>query len=50
VVDSAVTFLHPEWPFGFAPDVPQGTKTRLAFLGRAAADKTLVGSYHVAIT
>jgi glyoxylase-like metal-dependent hydrolase (beta-lactamase superfamily II) len=47
VVDSAVSFLHPEWPFGFDLDVPQGTKTRMAFLDRAAADKTLVGSYHL---
>jgi glyoxylase-like metal-dependent hydrolase (beta-lactamase superfamily II) len=47
VVDSAVSFLHPEWPFEFDLDVPQGTKTRMAFLDRAAADKTLVGSYHL---
>jgi glyoxylase-like metal-dependent hydrolase (beta-lactamase superfamily II) len=46
-VDSAVSFLHPEWPFEFDLDVPQGTKTRMAFLDRAAADKTLVGSYHL---
>ncbi len=47
VVNSAVSFLHPEWPFGFDLDVPQATKTRTAFLDRAAADKTLVGSYHL---
>jgi glyoxylase-like metal-dependent hydrolase (beta-lactamase superfamily II) len=47
VVDSEVSFLHPEWPFGFDIDVPMGTKTRMAFLDRAAADKTLVGSYHL---
>jgi glyoxylase-like metal-dependent hydrolase (beta-lactamase superfamily II) len=47
VVNSAVSFLHPEWPFGFDVDVPQATKTRMAFLDRAAADKTLVGSYHL---
>jgi glyoxylase-like metal-dependent hydrolase (beta-lactamase superfamily II) len=47
VVDSAVSFQHPEWPFEFDLDVPQGTKTRMAFLDRAAADKTLVGSYHL---
>jgi glyoxylase-like metal-dependent hydrolase (beta-lactamase superfamily II) len=47
VVNSAVSFLHPEWPFGFDIDVPLATKTRLAFLDRAAADKTLVGSYHL---
>jgi glyoxylase-like metal-dependent hydrolase (beta-lactamase superfamily II) len=47
VVNSAVSFLHPEWPFGFDMDVPQATKTRLAFLDRAVADKTLVGSYHL---
>jgi len=47
VVNSAVSFLHPEWPFGFDLDVPQATKTRMAFLDRAAADKTLVGSYHL---
>jgi glyoxylase-like metal-dependent hydrolase (beta-lactamase superfamily II) len=47
VVNSAVSFLHPEWPFGFDIDVPQATRTRMAFLDRAAADKTLVGSYHL---
>ena len=47
VVDSAVSFLHPEWPFGFDIDVPLATRTRMAFLDRAAADKTLVGSYHL---
>src|ERR1700757_1443047 len=47
VVNSAVSFLHPEWPFGFDVDVPLATKTRMAFLDRAAADKTLVGSYHL---
>jgi glyoxylase-like metal-dependent hydrolase (beta-lactamase superfamily II) len=47
VVNSEVSFLHPEWPFGFDIDVPQATKTRMAFLDRAAADKTLVGSYHL---
>ena len=47
VVDSEVSFLHPEWPFGFDIDMPMGTKTRMAFLDRAAADKTLVSSYHL---
>ena len=47
VVNSAVSFLHPEWPFGFDIDVPQATKARMAFLDRAAADKALVGSYHL---
>src|SRR6201984_261692 len=47
VVNSAVSFLHPEWPFGFDIDVPMGTKARMALLDRAAADKTLVGSYHL---
>jgi glyoxylase-like metal-dependent hydrolase (beta-lactamase superfamily II) len=47
VVNSAVSFLHPEWPFGFDMDEPLATKTRMAFLDRAAADKTLVGSYHL---
>src|ERR1700758_165961 len=47
VVNSAVSFLHPEWPFGFDIDVPLATKTRMAFLDRAAADKTLGGSYHL---
>jgi glyoxylase-like metal-dependent hydrolase (beta-lactamase superfamily II) len=47
VVDSEVSFLHPEWPFGFDIDVPKGIKTRMAFLDRAAADRTLVGSYHL---
>jgi glyoxylase-like metal-dependent hydrolase (beta-lactamase superfamily II) len=47
VVDTGVGFLHPEWPFGFDLDVPLATKARMAFLDRAAADKTLVGSYHL---
>jgi glyoxylase-like metal-dependent hydrolase (beta-lactamase superfamily II) len=47
VVNSAVSFLHPEWPFGFDMDVPLATKARIAFLDRAATDKTLVGSYHL---
>src|SRR4030088_1723364 len=47
VVNSAVSFLHPEWPFGFDLDVPLATKARMAFLDRAAADKTLVGGYHL---
>ena len=47
VVNSTVSFLHPEWPFGFDMDVPLATKARMAFLDRAAADKTLVGSYHL---
>jgi len=47
VFDSEVSFLHPEWPFGFDLDVPLATKARLAFLDRAAADRTLVGSYHL---
>jgi glyoxylase-like metal-dependent hydrolase (beta-lactamase superfamily II) len=47
IVDSTVSFLHPEWAFGFDLDVPLATKARIAFLDRAAADKTLVGSYHL---
>jgi glyoxylase-like metal-dependent hydrolase (beta-lactamase superfamily II) len=47
LVDSEVSFLHPKWPFGFDIDVPMGTKARMAFLDRAAADKTLVGTYHL---
>jgi len=47
VVNSTVSFLHPEWPFGFDMDVPLATKARMAFLDRAAADKTLVGCYHL---
>ena len=47
VVNSAISFLHPEWAFGFDLDVPLATKARIAFLDRAAADKTLVGSYHL---
>ena len=47
VVNSAVSFLHPEWPFGFDIDAPLATRTRMAFLDRAAADKTLVGTYHL---
>jgi glyoxylase-like metal-dependent hydrolase (beta-lactamase superfamily II) len=47
VVDSTISFLHPEWAFGFDMDVPLATKVRSAFLDRAAADKTMVGSYHL---
>jgi glyoxylase-like metal-dependent hydrolase (beta-lactamase superfamily II) len=47
VVDTAIGFQHPEWAFGFDLDVPLATKSRMAFLDRAAADKTLVGSYHL---
>ena len=47
VADSEISFLHPEWAFGFDLDAPLATKTRIAFLDRAAADKTLVGSYHL---
>src|ERR1700716_2057954 len=47
VVETAISFLHPEWAFGFDLDVPLATKARMAFLDRAAADKTLVGSYHL---
>lgn len=47
VVNSAVSLLHLEWPFGFDIDVPLATKSRTAFLDRAATDKTLVGSYHL---
>jgi glyoxylase-like metal-dependent hydrolase (beta-lactamase superfamily II) len=47
VVNSTVSFLHPEWPFGFDMDIEQATKARLVFLDRAATDKTLVGSYHL---
>jgi glyoxylase-like metal-dependent hydrolase (beta-lactamase superfamily II) len=47
VVNAAVSFLHPEWPFGFDIDVPLATSTRIAFLDRAAADKTLIGGYHL---
>jgi hypothetical protein len=32
VVNSTVSFQHPEWPFGFDQDVPLATKTRLLFL------------------
>src|ERR1700674_1138318 len=47
VVDTGIGFQHPEWAFGFDLDVPLATKSRMAFLDRAAADKTLVGSYHL---
>jgi glyoxylase-like metal-dependent hydrolase (beta-lactamase superfamily II) len=47
VANSAISFLHPEWPFGFDMDMPLATKTRMAFLDRAAADKALVGGYHL---
>jgi hypothetical protein len=39
VVNSAVSFLHPEWPFGFDMDEPLAIKTCMAFLDRAVADK-----------
>jgi glyoxylase-like metal-dependent hydrolase (beta-lactamase superfamily II) len=47
LADPEIGFLHPEWAFGFDLDVPLATKARMAFLDRAAADKTLVGSYHL---
>jgi glyoxylase-like metal-dependent hydrolase (beta-lactamase superfamily II) len=47
VADSEISFLHPEWAFGFDLDVPLATKARIAFLDRAAAEKTLVGGYHL---
>jgi glyoxylase-like metal-dependent hydrolase (beta-lactamase superfamily II) len=47
VADPEIGFLHPEWAFGFDLDAPRATKARMAFLDRAAADKTLVGSYHL---
>src|ERR1700722_4402154 len=46
VVNSTVSCQHPEWPFGFDQDVPLAAKARIAFLDRAATDKTLVGGYH----
>jgi glyoxylase-like metal-dependent hydrolase (beta-lactamase superfamily II) len=46
VVNSTVSFKHPEWPFGFDQDVPLAAKARIAFLDRAATDRTLVGGYH----
>jgi len=48
VADPEIGFLHPDWAFGFDLDVPLATKARIAFLDRAATDKTLVGSYHLA--
>ena len=47
VFDSAVSFLHPEWPVGFDLDAPMATKARIAFLDRAVTDKALVGGYHL---
>src|SRR5258708_40127231 len=35
VVNSAVSFLHPEWPFGIFLDVPHAINSRQAFLERA---------------
>jgi glyoxylase-like metal-dependent hydrolase (beta-lactamase superfamily II) len=48
VADPEIGFQHPDWAFGFDLDVPLATKARIAFLDRAAADKALVGSYHLA--
>jgi glyoxylase-like metal-dependent hydrolase (beta-lactamase superfamily II) len=47
VADTEISFLRPDWAFGFDLDVKRATKARIAFLDRAAADKTLVGSYHL---
>jgi hypothetical protein len=44
VINSAVSFLHPERPFGFDMDVPLAS---MAFLDRAATDETLFGGYHL---
>jgi hypothetical protein len=50
VADAEISFLHPEWAFGFDLDAPLATKARMAFLDRAVADKTLVGSYHLPLS
>ncbi|WP_446743524.1 MBL fold metallo-hydrolase [Silvibacterium acidisoli] len=47
VVNYPVDFAHPEWPFGFDQDKPLAAKSRIAFLDRAAADRTLVSGYHL---
>lgn len=47
LLDSVVSFLHPDWPLLFDLDVPMATKTRIGFLDRAVADKALVGGYHL---
>ena len=47
VVNYPVDFIHPEWPFGFDQNKPLAAKSRLAFLDRAATDRTLVSGYHL---
>src|SRR4030088_2354417 len=39
VVNSAVNFLHPEWPFGFDMDGPLAKKGRLSFPSRRGCQK-----------
>lgn len=47
VANDTLSFRRPEWGYGFDVDAAQAAKTRVAFLDRCVADKTLIASYHL---
>ena len=47
VANDTLSFRHPEWGYGFDVDATQAAKTRVAFLDRCVADRTLIASYHL---
>jgi len=47
VANETLSFRRPEWGYGFDVDAAQAAKTRVAFLDRCVADKTLIASYHL---
>ena len=47
VANATLSFSRPEWGYSFDVDAVQAAKTRLAFLDRCVADRTLVASYHL---
>ena len=47
VANDTLSFQRPEWGYGFDVDAAQAAKTRVAFLDRCVADRTLIASYHL---
>ena len=47
VANDTLSFRRPEWGYGFDVDAAQAARTRVAFLDRCVADKTLIASYHL---
>ena len=47
VANDTLSFRRPEWGYGFDVDAAQAAKTRIAFLDRCVADRTLIASYHL---